>query len=76
MTYDEWRESYYPGPLMNEAMARAAWDAATSAERDACAKLCDDEKPANPWKPVSSHQEGQFEMAGHLAERIRARCQQ
>ena len=42
-------------------------------EREACAKLCDDEKPANPWRPVSSHLEGQFEMAGHLAELIRAR---
>ena len=42
-------------------------------EREACAKLCDNEKPANPWKPVSAHLEGQFEMAGHLAELIRAR---
>ena len=50
-------------------------DAAAAAEREACAKLCDDEKPANPWKPVSSHLEGQFEMSGHLAERIRARGQ-
>lgn len=50
--------------------------AAVLAEREACAKLCDNEKPANPWKPVSSHLEGQFEMAGHLAERIRARGQQ
>jgi len=45
-------------------------------EREACAKLCDNEKPVNPWKPVSSHLEGQFEMAGHLAERIRARGNQ
>jgi hypothetical protein len=56
-------------------------DAAAAAEREACAKLCDNElcdneKPVNPWKPVSSHQEGQFEMAGHLAERIRSRGQQ
>ena len=42
-------------------------------EREECAKLCDNEKPANPWKPVSAHLEGQFEMAGHLAELIRAR---
>ena len=76
MTYDEWREGYFSGPLMNEAMARAAWNAATSIEREACAKLCDNEKPANPWKPVSAHLEGQFEMAGHLAELIRARGNQ
>ena len=44
MTYDEWRESYYPGPLMNEAMARAAWDAATSAERNACVKSCKEQR--------------------------------
>lgn len=57
-------------PRVSVALERARQE-----EREACAKLCDDEKPANPWKPVSSHLEGQFEMAGHLAERIRARGQ-
>lgn len=39
MNFDEWRETYSTGPLMNEAMARAAWDAAIAAEREACAEL-------------------------------------
>ena len=39
MNFDEWREIYSTGPLMNEAMARAAWDAAIVAEREACAEL-------------------------------------
>ena len=38
MNFDEWRETYSAGPLMNEAMARAAWDAAIAAERAACAE--------------------------------------
>lgn len=38
MTYDEWRESYHPEPLMNEGMARSAWDAAVKDEREACAQ--------------------------------------
>ena len=41
MNFDEWRETYSAGPLMNEAMARAAWHAAIAAEREACAQLCD-----------------------------------
>lgn len=27
MTYDEWRDEYSPHGMMNEAMARAAWNA-------------------------------------------------
>ena len=42
MTYDEWRETYFSGPLMNETMARAAWSAAKAIEREACAKVCRD----------------------------------
>ena len=42
MTYDEWRESYCSEPLFNEAMARAAWEAATAKEREACAQVCED----------------------------------
>ena len=42
MNFDEWRETYSAGPLMNEAMARAAWNAAIAAEREACAKVCDE----------------------------------
>lgn len=39
MNFDEWREIYSTGPLMNEAMARAAWDAAIAAERDRVCKI-------------------------------------
>jgi hypothetical protein len=49
MTYDEWRESYCSEPLFNEAMARAAWEAATAQEREACAQVCDEfESDADP----------------------------
>ena len=49
MNFDEWRETYSAGPLMNEAMARAAWDAAIAAEREACAKVCDVEAKRLGW---------------------------
>ena len=74
MTAEKWRgfalskDSGGNGSTVQHLQQEAA-----AVEREACAKLCDNEKPANPWKPVSSHLEGQFEMAGHLAERIRAR---
>jgi hypothetical protein len=41
MTYDDWRESYSAHPMYNEAMAEAAWRAATAAERERCAGLCE-----------------------------------
>ena len=44
--YDVWRKEYHPMALMNEAMAEAAWIAAYGeamlAEREACAKVCDE----------------------------------
>jgi hypothetical protein len=30
MTFNEWRDTYSPHPLMNEAMAEAAWNAASA----------------------------------------------
>lgn len=44
MTYDEWRDTYSRHALMNEAMAEAAWKAATAAAQerftDALADAC------------------------------------
>lgn len=44
MTYEEWRQTYNSQPLMNEAMAEAAWKAATAAAQerfaDALANAC------------------------------------
>jgi hypothetical protein len=39
--FKTWREQYCSMPLYNEAMAWAAWQAATAAERERCAKVCD-----------------------------------
>ena len=65
MNFDEWRETYSAGPLMNEAMARAAWDAAIAAEREECEKVC-----KKLW-----HIDGDF-TANAFAAAIRARGQQ
>ena len=44
--YDVWRKEYHPMALMNEAMAEAAWIAAygeaVQAEREQCAKVCEE----------------------------------
>ena len=45
MNFDEWRETYFAGPLMNEAMARAAWDAAIAAERERIAQMVEEAPP-------------------------------
>lgn len=77
MTYDEWRETYFSGPLMNEAMARAAWSAAKAIEREACAKIADSEiAKYQPGAPFNQLQSGIFTAAEHIAEAIRARGQQ
>lgn len=41
MTFDQWFEGYAPtAPEVLDECARAAWYAAVSAEREACAQLC------------------------------------
>jgi len=59
MTFDEWRDTYSKHGMMNEAMARAAWDAAI----EACAKVCD-EQALEPECP---------ERAKYCADAIRTR---
>ena len=77
MTYDEWREGYFSGPLTNEAMARAAWNAATSIEREACAKIADAEiAKYPPGAPFNQYQSGIFSAAEHISEAIRTRGDQ
>ena len=67
MTYDEWRESYFSGQLMNEAMARHAWDFAVLAEREACADILD--RNADRCDPYSIA----FYVLDSNAKAIRAR---
>lgn len=41
MTFVEWCEQTGRAYLVDDAGAKAAWDAATAAEREACAKVCE-----------------------------------
>ena len=41
MTFEEWIVKEIPKSGAEYRMAKAAWDAATKAEREACAKVCD-----------------------------------
>lgn len=41
MTFDEWYDSSWIGHC-DEDEARVIWNAATKAEREACAKVCDE----------------------------------
>ena len=70
MTYDEWRESYCSEPLFNEAMARAAWEAATAQEREACAKVADAQRSNTNVLLIYP---AQSSAAYHIAMAIRAR---
>jgi len=43
MTFDDWRETYSKYGMMNEAMARAAWNAAVKQEQKQFIGLSDSE---------------------------------
>jgi hypothetical protein len=43
MTFEEWLKTKLPlSDISKKALARAAWEAATEAERDACYELMDE----------------------------------
>jgi hypothetical protein len=42
MTFDEWLSRTVPLDPAQQFVAKCAWEAATKAEREACAKVCDD----------------------------------
>ena len=42
MTFDEWLSRTVPLDPAQQLVAKCAWEAATKAEREACAKVCDD----------------------------------
>jgi hypothetical protein len=58
MTFDEWVTEYYGENVDFPEAVRAAWDAATRAEREACASLC---------------RENGYEVGAALANEILAR---
>jgi hypothetical protein len=58
MTFDEWAVSYYGEHVDVPQSNRDAWDAATLAEREACASLC---------------RENGYEVGAALANEILAR---
>lgn len=44
MTFEEWWANWSPEPVKDEyerTLAKRAWEAATKAEREACAKVCE-----------------------------------
>jgi hypothetical protein len=60
-------------PDNDGAMAECAWQAATAAEREECAKVCEQEIHSNPYTPVSAFDCGKYVMAEYLAAAIRER---
>jgi hypothetical protein len=41
MTFDEWLSRTVPLDPAQQLVAKCAWEAATKAEREACAKVCE-----------------------------------
>lgn len=62
MTFDEWWDEIGSRNITAESAARMAWEAGARTEREACAKLCD-EQAAEPECP---------ERATYCADGIRA----
>ena len=48
-----------------------AWQAATLAERERCAKICEAELPADPYAHVSDFDAAQHQMAEYLVRAIK-----
>lgn len=70
MTFDEWWRNAIARHLHRpESIAEAAWQAATLAEREECAKVCD----VFPSRYLSSYEEGVQDAKLNCAEAIRAR---
>ena len=56
MTFEEWWvKGNWLGTYEERLRAKAAWQAATEAEREACAKVCEDITTSGDW--ADSHEE-------------------
>lgn len=78
MTFDEWWDWFWDDKTdtqdleLREAIAREAWEAATKAEREACAKACEDIRPSG-GRAFDMRQHGAFDALTVAALVIRAR---
>jgi len=76
MTFNEWWvESFGPNwkavcTEWEKEVAEMAWKAATAAERERCAKLC--EKEADDWTGDGDDSFGARTACGYIADAIRA----
>lgn len=59
MDFEEWIAGEMDRGLsqLEVDQMRAAWEAATKAEREACAKICEDHAPAMAWRCASKIRE-------------------
>lgn len=81
MTFEEWAENYGLDMEHREIDCLAAWDAATRAEREACANVCEEVanevSPREKWTADAAAWEaesiGIFDGASDCAHRIRER---
>jgi hypothetical protein len=71
------REAGFERTKMHNALEQFAYIVA-AAEREACAKLCDENTNPNAdkYEPVSQYQSGCYITAEYLAEAIRGRGQE
>jgi hypothetical protein len=81
MTFDEWwyeQPPRFKAPII-KSDAQNIWEAAIKAEREACAKVCDDAEASRyEWWDARADpaDEGAARCAGELAQAIRARSNQ
>lgn len=76
MTFDEWMVTHRPGykpsdDSVQDRVLRSCWEAATAAEREACAKVC--EQYADDHSGTSNDRHGEEFAAFNCAAAIRAR---
>jgi hypothetical protein len=74
MTFEEWWEKGGGGAHgVVKEFARIAWEAATAAERERCAKVCEDNRDdPDSHKDYEGYEDGWTDCANLLSDEIRA----
>jgi hypothetical protein len=70
MTFDEWLSRTIPLDPAQQMVAKCAWEAAIKAEREACAKVCEEIRHPFGWSAETEDWTG---ATDNCAAAIRAR---
>ncbi len=73
--FEDWLAEQRIKPAGEFALARLAWDAATEAERDRCAKIVEGIYEAFKWSAENPEQESALDSAKELLDKLQRNTQ-